>query len=48
MLKGRPLIESDAWQLADAVIANAQAQCLTVEIYALRAMADMSAPNIQR
>jgi hypothetical protein len=34
--------------LAEAAIAKAQAQCLTVEIYALRAMVGLSAQDIRR
>jgi hypothetical protein len=45
---GQQLSESDAWQLAHAAIAGAQAQCLTVEIYALRAIAGVGAQNIER
>lgn len=36
-----------AERLARAVIAKAQAQCLTVEIYALRAMVGMSAQDVR-
>ena len=34
--------------LAEAAIAKAQAQCLTVEIYALRAMVGLGTQDIQR
>jgi len=34
--------------LAEAAIAKAQAQCLTVEIYALRAMAGLGTQDVQR
>lgn len=46
--RGRPLRDSEAWELAHAAIANAQAQCLTVEIYALRAMAGVGAQDVER
>jgi len=40
--------EQYAALLTEAAIAKAQAQCLTVEIYALRAMVGLGAQNIQR
>ena len=39
--------ELHAERLAGAVIAKAQAQCLTVEIYALRAMVGMGAQDVR-
>jgi hypothetical protein len=40
--------ELHAARLAEAAIAKAQAQCLTVEIYALRAMVGLGAQDVQR
>jgi hypothetical protein len=40
--------ELHAERLARAAIAKAQAQCLTVEIYALRAMVGMGTQDVQR
>lgn len=37
-----------AEQLAEAAIAKAQSQCLTVEIYALRAMVGFSVQDVDR